>query len=490
MKSLLIVEDEKMIRRGIATMAARSSAKIDEIIECRNGVEALEILKEKEIDVVFTDIRMPKMDGIQLVKEISALKQKPDVVVISGYDDFNYAVEMLKQGVNDYILKPVKREKIEEILLKLDAHRSDLMQDKKDKYELLYDYIKHLLFSDQENMEFTSSRKTFQELFGGNAFLVSVLPESREKLEEEQGVLWFQDPEGQSVILTEEERMEHLIMEKHLDYVGISRPYTRMEDGRTAYQEAKKARIHAYVCCKERAVYNVQEEGKAEYPVQENNDFAEKFPAAFVTKDRDRAVRVLFHLMFEGRHGKEEPEQVVGVIRQVIRNMKKTYFNILPEEKRKILDEMQPMKEKNIEKLEEKLDEWFAKWKNFLEEQFELDQNKRKIRQAVQYIQEHYSQDLNMAIVSNYVSMNYSLFSLSFKECTGINFVNYLKNTRIQKAKELLETTDWKVQEIAAKVGYENEKNFMKIFKNTCGISPTEYRRNFDLLSSGKNSEK
>ena len=121
MRTLLIVEDEKMIRQGIAVMAKRSSVEISEILECRNGQEALEILKKREIDVMFTDIRMPKMDGIELVKETENLKKCPKIVVVSGYDDFNYAVEMLKHGVKDYILKPVKREKIEELLKKLDA---------------------------------------------------------------------------------------------------------------------------------------------------------------------------------------------------------------------------------------------------------------------------------------------------------------------------------------------------------------------------------
>lgn len=81
-------------------------------------------------------------------------------------------------------------------------------------------------------------------------------------------------------------------------------------------------------------------------------------------------------------------------------------------------------------------------------------------------------------MVSNYVSMNYSLFSIAFKDCVGINFVNYLKDIRIAEAKRLLETTDEKILDISRKVGYDNEKHFMKIFKNICGISPSEYRRN------------
>ena len=74
--------------------------------------------------------------------------------------------------------------------------------------------------------------------------------------------------------------------------------------------------------------------------------------------------------------------------------------------------------------------------------------------------------------------MNYSLFSYEFKQCTGKNFVNYLKELRIAEAKRLLATTDEKVIDISQQVGYDNEKHFMKIFKSICGVSPSEYRKN------------
>ncbi len=83
-----------------------------------------------------------------------------------------------------------------------------------------------------------------------------------------------------------------------------------------------------------------------------------------------------------------------------------------------------------------------------------------------------------MALVSNYVSMNYSLFSLAFKKYTGTNFVNYLKDIRIAEAKRLLSQTDERLQDISRRIGYDNEKHFMKTFKSICGISPSEYRRN------------
>ena len=94
----MIVEDEKMIRKGIISMVKRIDISCEEIIECKNGEEALEILKNKKVDVLLTDIRMPKMDGITLVSHVNELKEKPIVIVVSGYDDFNYAVEEIRRA--------------------------------------------------------------------------------------------------------------------------------------------------------------------------------------------------------------------------------------------------------------------------------------------------------------------------------------------------------------------------------------------------------
>ena len=111
-------------------------------------------------------------------------------------------------------------------------------------------------------------------------------------------------------------------------------------------------------------------------------------------------------------------------------------------------------------------------------EEFDDYRNKQKIQQALAYMHEHFHEDLNMAVVSNYISMNYSLFSYAFKQYTGSNFVSYLKELRVQEAKRLLEETDMRVIEISQRVGYENEKHFMKTFKALCGVSPSEYRKN------------
>lgn len=104
-------------------------------------------------------------------------------------------------------------------------------------------------------------------------------------------------------------------------------------------------------------------------------------------------------------------------------------------------------------------------------------ENKQKIRQAAQYIQQHFREPLSMTVVSNHVSMNYSLFSLLFKQYTGVNFSGYLQELRIGEAKRLLEETDWRVNEICRRAGFSDDKHFLKVFKAAVGFSPTEYRR-------------
>ncbi|MCZ8514191.1 response regulator [Paenibacillus filicis] len=106
MKQILIVDDEPMIRLGLAKMI-KSYHRFHTITAVPNGVEALEVMNRGIPDVVLTDIRMPKMDGLELCRELSVRKHGTSVVVISGYGDFSYAQKCLTYGVKEYLLKPV-----------------------------------------------------------------------------------------------------------------------------------------------------------------------------------------------------------------------------------------------------------------------------------------------------------------------------------------------------------------------------------------------
>lgn len=103
-------------------------------------------------------------------------------------------------------------------------------------------------------------------------------------------------------------------------------------------------------------------------------------------------------------------------------------------------------------------------------------QSRHKMQRAVDYIRQNYRSPIDMAEVSNYVSMNYSMFSSSFKEYTGENFSSYLKKFRIDKSKKLLGNLDMNINEISREVGFEDARRFARVFKEETGITPTAWR--------------
>ena len=112
MYSFLIVDDEHMICKSMCLMLERSGLPVSEIKEAGDGKEALDCLNEKAFDFVITDIRMPKMDGLELCCEINKRWPETAILIVSGYDDFKYAQQAMKYGVKEYILKPVNGKKL------------------------------------------------------------------------------------------------------------------------------------------------------------------------------------------------------------------------------------------------------------------------------------------------------------------------------------------------------------------------------------------
>lgn len=103
-------------------------------------------------------------------------------------------------------------------------------------------------------------------------------------------------------------------------------------------------------------------------------------------------------------------------------------------------------------------------------------QSRHKMQRAVDYIRQNYANPIDMAEVSNYVSMNYSMFSSTFKEYTGENFSSYLKKLRIDKSKKLLSKLEMNINEISREVGFEDSRRFAKVFKEETGVTPTAWR--------------
>ncbi|WP_163194307.1 response regulator transcription factor [Clostridium thermarum] len=120
MIKLLIVDDEKMIREGLVNTMPWKEMGIEVVGSAGNGLTALEIVREKKPHIVLTDIRMPKMNGIELLQSIRKEGYKIKVVILSGYDEFAYAQQAIRHGAEDYILKPVNAEELQKVIKRLE----------------------------------------------------------------------------------------------------------------------------------------------------------------------------------------------------------------------------------------------------------------------------------------------------------------------------------------------------------------------------------
>jgi YesN/AraC family two-component response regulator len=484
MKKLLIVEDEKMIRQGIQAMVMRAPVHIDEVILCKNGEEAYEILKNQKIDVMITDIRMPKMDGITLVREIQSLKDVPKIVVASGYDDFSYAVELMRYGAKDYILKPVEREKINQILIKLESEIVSEQEQQSDIQKLSNQQYKYMLLnSNIAETEIAAIENKFKDYFVHDHYVVCCTNTIYMREMNVLDVIFLDDINGQSVFIAKAGTKEELLSDLLKDhYVGVSRKHKTLRELREAYQEALHARKNAFATGNFITEYH-KEEGEKETISEE---MIEQFVQMVGTDKLSAANKFLTHILYKTKQGLIEPDHFCNTMNHIVDKICINYKNLLDIEGENRNDLKNVYDYDNADSYYDAISDWILNINEKLGTEFNDYKNKQKIQKAIHFIQENYNKDLNMAVVSNHISMNYSLFSYVFKQYIGMNFVNYLKTIRINEAKRLLEETDKKVIEISNLIGYENEKNFMKIFRSVCGVSPSEYRKNVQV---GKLSE-
>lgn len=481
MNTLLIVEDEKLIRQGIRAMVQRSGVPVENILECGNGEQALEILKQQRVDVMFTDIRMPKMDGIALVQAIQELPDKPLVVAVSGYDDFSYAVEMLRNGVREYLLKPVNREKVKEVLEKLSGEVEAGREKWMDDLSIGCQQLKYVIMNDNLTEE---EKELLDRQYGGRFFEGSYYAVCANDLggessaEADSPYIYLSGVGDREFYLVEASYLSILLREElGRRYVGVSAAHRGLESLRDACREAGAARKEAFYMNKAVVYFEKMVTSRAGGVVLEESSVLQIVQMLGTDKYQE-ALRQLKRIFKNASLGGYDPEVMENGMQVLFDGVKSTYAGILKVDEKEIEKYYDMYRYPCLEKYTAEVTEWLTSFCDTVNSRFDDYKNKQKIQQAMVYIRENFDKDLNMAVVSNHISMNYSLFSYVFKQYTGSNFVNYLKDIRIEEAKRLLEETDLKVIDISAKVGYENEKHFMKIFKTACGVSPTEYRKN------------
>lgn len=466
MKTILVVEDEKLIRQGLMTMIRRAPTPVETILEARNGLEALELLNRQPVDLLITDIRMPGMDGLELVAKARLLPHPPLAVVVSGYDDFNYAVEMMRGGVRDYLLKPVERQKLWDLLQKMEEEWKRAGQEQANAAQTRRRALRYLMLDNQMP---PAERAALQERYGKEfptepycLFYARQAPEGLPSWE------ILRDICGASACLVPVSAALPAMR------AGVSAAHTGLDELPVAYGEATAAYWQAFFAEAPR-VWRSGEWTPCSTPVPEKEP--QKIVQMLGVSRWREASAALRALVEQVRAGQLAPAQMAQATEQLTSQLLATYRTMLePDAELTALSDL--WQYDDAEAYLAAARAWMEEFTNRLLHEFDDYRNKQKIRDAVIYIQQNYATSLNMAVVSNQVSMNYSLFSLLFKQYVGTNFVAYLQNLRLDEARRLLRETDLRVNEIGRKVGFADDKNFLKVFKTACGVSPSEYRKN------------
>ncbi|MFD0694008.1 response regulator [Paenibacillus sp. GCM10027628] len=513
MRKVLIVDDEKNIRLGLRAMIAREFPDTYAFEFAGDGEEALALLTNSPMDIVITDIRMPVMDGIALINRIQELDPKPVVIILSGHDDFHYAKEAIRCEVKEYLLKPIVRDELTRAMLRLEKELKQkeqlnerLTSSMKQREAFQESQLSYLLRTDHLSEADLLNHLQgigMQWLDGG--FQVGVLQyrgtiqgvghaEFLRRIQAEVGNVperyrtryahvW--DKENQLVLIAEHGELFQYLADRiagtgYFTYsMGLSLPTLGVTRLQEAYREAQQALKYTFLLSVPGVV-------RFESVSQKIRNFA--VPTETVKKianmlgtDRDKEMTAL---LMEVLDIKTVARFDIGYMEAVSRALNEhvfdKVFHVYGGESVEILRLFKKVGDisnfayfhdyfHSVEGLLHRLNDYVRSMKTF-----HIDH--KEMKKAVQYMQENYHKDINMTIVSNHVSLNYSYFSQAFKEFTGESFVNYLKKLRIDRARELLATTDHKIYEISELAGFENTKHFSRVFKEMEGVSPQEYR--------------
>lgn len=528
--SVLLVDDEEEVFQVIMKKLDWESMGFRIAGYARNGVEALEMAEELQVDVVMTDIKMPYMDGLTLCKNLKELYQNLKVIIFSGFDEFEYAKEAIKIEAEEYILKPINANELREVFERI-RNNLDKEMDEKRNIDKLRNYYMESLPILQENF-YTSLidgripedliekyARNYQIELSGPYYVITVLHISTTYLAEEKNM----DPfllavsvkklveeqltgKWNSKVITylrdiiiiaqlaSEEAMPHFTdaMDKICKMAkrvcnacvtaGIGHVCNKPVQLPLSYQGAKNAVSYRVLYGNTRAI-NI-----AEMDPQENADVPWEEP--YISK--------IFKKIKLG-DSKELRESIEEFIAEMTRNkMSLQKYRILIME---LITEVfrfgannqinledifgenndvytQAMQIESPQALGQWLDDNCCKMqKHILHER--QDTTKAFVEKAIEYVSEHYAdQDLSIETICSYLNVSAAYFSTIFKKETGKTFINYLTDYRMEEALELLMTQNEKTYIIAEKVGYSDPNYFSYVFKKQFGMSPSKYKAN------------
>lgn len=531
---ILLVDDEEEVRTSIIKKIQWNDLGFEVVGDAENGEDALEKVAQLDPDLILTDIKMPYMDGLQLAERLKGEREQIEIIVFSGFDEFEYAQQAIKLNVLEYILKPVNVEELTEILSQIKIKLDKRNAEKRDIALLRENYQKSLPIIKEHFLtdlvhgkldieEIEEGMKLFsRELFEGErwaaASLLIEIPRTtkrpdlqslhqekelvpisvqqilNEKLSKKYPYVAFRTSVGLGMIIALKKGREASALVDLLSKVcrdckkileisvtiGLGGVYKEIERLQESYLESKdaagyKAAIGSDIAISIADVENI----KREYLKFDEKCEGELIAVLkFGTKEQIISMTEQLTDKLENSkvHARERQVYIMSILNSIMQFIQKYELDagVIFGKDNDYFEIMTQLG--TLERMQNKLLEiCLAINGNMNQERNNTAKN--MIRKAKDYISENFANPcLSVEMVCEFLHISQAYFSTIFKKETGQSYVNYLTELRLNKAIELLNKTDDKTYVIASKVGYTEPNYFSYVFKKKFGISPSKYR--------------
>ena len=245
-RTLLIVDDEQKDIDKIKKIINSSEIKVEKIFECSNGKEAIDIINENDIDVMFTDVVMPDLNGIAMVKKLKEDKKLPLTCVISEHEDFEFAVDLFTNGVKQYVIKPINKKKIENLL----KYCSEEMQKFYKTRKSVFQRVSYMMFYDNispsEVISICDDAKPYLNFDEYIIFCLSAGDDTEDYTREDK-YYFIKGEEFLDMIICDVKYKDEVINKIKNLYVGISTVCSNILDLKMAFCEAMEMRKTAFM---------------------------------------------------------------------------------------------------------------------------------------------------------------------------------------------------------------------------------------------------
>lgn len=519
---VLIVDDEMVSRTSISSCLNWAQEGFEVAGEASSGEDALQLMREKTVDILITVIEMPVMDGLELVQQAKILHPAIRVILISSCSDFKYARDAVKLGVvMDYLLKSaVEPGDLARVFIACKDHLDKEMRAKREA-QLHIQQEKIVQSKEQEHLvkRLLLGRYVPPEPLPG--WMLEPLTVAVWNLDEDDGHMhaggfdklmqiegayerfscWCEEgvavvtgedelvtvfPDRRGCAQAEIERYHHLLqlVEHHTFTVGISPAVSHYEALGTAGKWARMALERGFYDGRGKCYTGNIPPASINGAISAKEDWTEiteHFSRLLASSDQEGGLRALEKVYNQWQSKQLPKAEVIMQAKGLFTLMASSQLNVqVGEVAERLLENLQSIsKARTLGTIQARLTEQFQRlWESgFTPVVAVADSGSaHAVQLAINYIQEHYRGELSLQEVAEYVHMSKNYFSEQFKRLTGMNFIDYVIQLRIQYAKRLLQTTGLRIYDIGLQAGFRSSKHFLKLFKRETSCTPAAYR--------------